>query len=690
MNPLSPPPYVIPLPDYHTKFTKEFLDELTADINKYNKEKTASESQIKFFQLATKCKLPNKKINSILSEYYTDKRNNELNNKVNNERRVVTQSLSTEDYYVDNKYVRVISSWSQLNIEDINVLFLALHPVTKITQLHVEFLSREFTLQQCNNILKTNYKTYSDITYTQFRILKSDNKQFNLFSSDFPILSYQQYELGIQKSKLCPDMKMFYLKFYELMMLDIDGVPDNISNDCNTIKNALSLEEITNICNKYKQYITFRIYKSHNGYHIFITSERVNYDSERMVYISRLFCNDIFYVKFAAKNGYKIRMSPKLHRQEEFISKFICKIGDKEELPDLLDNLKMHDEYVDYFENLYSMNNISHNDLHNTSSKQNSSLIHLNSTLNIPDDLADKIFNKQTDELTDEETEQVNSAIINCNSPELYTNIITELTTFNSYQPIFYSHFLSLNFHLLQFLEENSDIKFIFHDLNNNKIRKYLLAISNDTDDEPSSTTSSNNSHTSSISKYERHPEFIRLLYISLTQYLTKPQRIIIDLLYYYVACDTYTRTYYICFKNLLMCDIDFYKDESGNAVNTQEIIDYATNYALTHNLTFRVYSSRNGFHLFLTSKQMDYKSEESFTIMTDMKTDFYYILYSKIRGWCVRLNRKDKDTNPTLYTYVTTIGNAPEDAILVELVDLHLILSNQFLHCPTSLIYSG
>ena len=201
------------------------------------------------------------------------------------------------------------------------------------------------------------------------------------------------------------------------------------------------------------------------------------------------------------------------------------------------------------------------------------------------------------------------------NDLEIYSNIFTKL---RRYRYNFYNYFLSLNYNLHLFQDNSSsELKTILNNLAKNKIRKFLLNVDN-------------------LEKQDmnliQNPEFIRLLYISLTNYLIKPQRLLIDDKQYYVACDTYTKTYYICFKHLLMCDIDFYKDNcENNFVNISEVKPFLEQYSIRHKLSFRIYSTRNGVHVFVTNSRMNFKSEQAFKIMTDLRTDFYYILYSKI-----------------------------------------------------------
>lgn len=178
---------------------------------------------------------------------------------------------------------------------------------------------------------------------------------------------------------------------------------------------------------------------------------------------------------------------------------------------------------------------------------------------------------------------------------------------------------------------------------------------------------------------------------------ILKPQRLVADGDDYYVAIDLLTNTAYICYKNLLMIDIDKYK----GADNLPDIIKKLQTYP---QYFFRIYSSRNGYHIFILNKEMDYKSEESIRLMHALGCDFFYIVYSYLRGWSVRLNRK-KFENPKrpLYTWVgdvikgvyfssdmswvteDNLGISTDESLidilpnerLERLVDMHLMLTN-------------
>jgi hypothetical protein len=147
--------------------------------------------------------------------------------------------------------------------------------------------------------------------------------------------------------------------------------------------------------------------------------------------------------------------------------------------------------------------------------------------------------------------------------------------------------------------------------------------------------------------------------------YLQKPQRFIEgserSRSEYYVAVDMNTNLYYICYKNVMMIDIDNKK--------LKPILEKMKWYHQNKGYSFVLFRSLNGYHLFVMNKYMDYKSEESVELMLDFNADINYILISYIRGYCVRLNKKGSDTEHRLYTYVCEVGSP--DNTIKQLINL-------------------
>lgn len=124
---------------------------------------------------------------------------------------------------------------------------------------------------------------------------------------------------------------------------------------------------------------------------------------------------------------------------------------------------------------------------------------------------------------------------------------------------------------------------------------------------------------------------------------MKRPQRCLHNDNDYYLALDTYSKTYYVCYRQLLMIDMDFGKD--GEFKSREDYLVFLENYCQSHpELLLEVYKTRNGIHCFVLNKKHDFTKDSSLQLMLDLKCDFYYIVYSSIRGWSVRVNRKYHD----------------------------------------------
>ena len=181
------------------------------------------------------------------------------------------------------------------------------------------------------------------------------------------------------------------------------------------------------------------------------------------------------------------------------------------------------------------------------------------------------------------------------------------------------------------------------------------------------------------IKEIGRKFDLVEIMAQTLHRGVVKPQRLLVDESDYYVAIDLMTNTYYVCYRTLMMVDIDYYK-EGCISRSIEDLMKIFEEYCARHpGLLFRIYKSRGGVHGFLVSHKSDYKTGEAITRMLDLDCDFYYSIYSYIRGWSVRLNRKKKDTTTQLYEYIGTVGDGVEDNHLGKLTDLHINLVSVF-----------
>lgn len=158
-------------------------------------------------------------------------------------------------------------------------------------------------------------------------------------------------------------------------------------------------------------------------------------------------------------------------------------------------------------------------------------------------------------------------------------------------------------------------------------------------------------------------------------QMICKPQELIENNKDYYVALDKYTNTVYICYKELLMLDIDLWKNDINLSLlnESPELFD--------------VYKSRNGYHIFCISKKYDYNNIDTIQFMIDNNSDFFYNFYTYLRGFCVRLNRKQNEYHeliskrlcPFIYKYIGRYGKGKLNTDLEKLVKYHFLLSIKY-----------
>lgn len=188
--------------------------------------------------------------------------------------------------------------------------------------------------------------------------------------------------------------------------------------------------------------------------------------------------------------------------------------------------------------------------------------------------------------------------------------------------------------------------------------------------------------------------EIVRKLAPSLRLTLGKPQQLIHDDPDYYIANDMLTNTFYICYRTLLMVDIDFYKSNDSEEqkakspdVRQQEIVDKIKAYSEEKGWLFDIYRSRNGVHAFLINHSSDHQCDEDLQIMLDLECDFFYVVYSFIRGWSVRLNRKEREVVMS-YEFISRVGHGHPDPQLCKLVQLHLNLVSVFSEAGPSTMY--
>lgn len=147
-----------------------------------------------------------------------------------------------------------------------------------------------------------------------------------------------------------------------------------------------------------------------------------------------------------------------------------------------------------------------------------------------------------------------------------------------------------------------------------------------------------------------------------------------------YVGRETFGNVWYMCFRNLMMVDVDLGddKEDLSEAVIAdykqflQEYCDLPEN----ADKLFMLFRSKRGIHNFLVSHKKEFNDLESLKTMLDLKGDAFHSSFSFLRGYCCRLNKKNKNDLDNVYDFIGYVGGSNNPKPLKSLmrqVMLHL-----------------
>ncbi len=218
---------------------------------------------------------------------------------------------------------REISGWADLKADDISRVIYILKSQQAPTKTDLKIVSDSYMLEEVNHtLLKANphhqpMTAYDCLNHGQVQLLLGYKRRFKTQYQDHPLTANVDYEYGWQESPLCHHNKMYYLKFYDLLMLDYDDITHQQLIDI--------LTPLANDC-------YFEIHQTFNGYHVFLMSELLNHRDPRAKQLMINLKTDHYYMMFCYTNGYKIRLSRKLGRDETLISKSVGTFGNAQKL----------------------------------------------------------------------------------------------------------------------------------------------------------------------------------------------------------------------------------------------------------------------------------------------------------------------------------------------------------------------
>lgn len=162
----------------------------------------------------------------------------------------------------------------------------------------------DLTIQQFEKLISK----HPEINYS---FVKSSFKNYNW---DSPIEYNSDFEYGHQTSQYCLDNKMYYLKFYDLLLIDHDH-KDGIT-------------KIREFCEKHPSFL-FEVWETTKGYHFHLLSHAIPYHSEQAKELMSVLGCDIWYILFAERYGFKYRLNKKIREEgeEPYVAKYIETIG---------------------------------------------------------------------------------------------------------------------------------------------------------------------------------------------------------------------------------------------------------------------------------------------------------------------------------------------------------------------------
>lgn len=224
---------------------------------------------------------------------------------------------------------------------------------TSIGPIQRMILMRTVTLDELQQILKRKVDFIDDISVSDYqRVMKMKNNPESMFirSVNHPLKTKRSWEYGWQETNMCANGRFYYLLSYDICMFDLDDDVETRDEsgqiEASQTLTTHTISKIESVSDKLG--LTFRVYKTPNGYHVHTTSERIHHRDPRVKDITSELGSDIQYLTFSINCGFKTRLNKKLGRDNDFISSYLGTYGEKKEDPKILKYLSLHDRLVEH------------------------------------------------------------------------------------------------------------------------------------------------------------------------------------------------------------------------------------------------------------------------------------------------------------------------------------------------------
>lgn len=229
---------------------------------------------------------------------------------------------------IENILSKKINNWDNLNQDDASIIinYLQKNHINEykkkmLRQFIIPFYSKEKIAKTINrdydDINNITNKEYQRLTYLNPHIdFDKKIQQFSYNCKEKTVEYNPNYEIGYQESAVCKDNKLYYIRFYDYVMIDYD------IQDYDKIKKRLN-----NFIDINPTFV-FKVYKTFNGYHVFIISRLFRHSCKNTLRILKLLACDPWYIIFSHNNGFKIRLNPKISHHNALVHQYIETIGD--------------------------------------------------------------------------------------------------------------------------------------------------------------------------------------------------------------------------------------------------------------------------------------------------------------------------------------------------------------------------
>lgn len=229
------------------------------------------------------------------------------------------QEISNVGEWLTNNFNRKISAINELKPVEVKrtISLLCKDALLNKTQLK-EIKFQYPNLDKLSLLINRELQDWSDLRYSDYMFLNKKPSEWKMASKETSLIIKRRYEFGWQLSKYCRDLKMWYLKFNDFLMVDLDVGP---MEDESTIEENLIWSDLRRRIERFPE-LSVRIYRTYNGLHLFILNQPIEHRSQASLILMESLKCDEFYRRFSYQCGFKVRLSPKITRDEPYVAKY--------------------------------------------------------------------------------------------------------------------------------------------------------------------------------------------------------------------------------------------------------------------------------------------------------------------------------------------------------------------------------